>query len=77
MSRVRWLEEISLAKKHKYSKLAEKKHNADTRDVAAKVGDGKEAAMRVLEGDLTDIQRFPEPHFKHTKYVLYHLLYFS
>ena len=63
MSRVRWLEEISLAKKHKYSKLAEKKLNAGTGDVAAKVGDGKETDIKVLKEDLTDIHRFPGPHF--------------
>ena len=61
MSRVRWLEEISLAKKHK---LAEKKLNAGTGDVAAKVGDGKETVTKLLKWDLTDIHRFGEAHFK-------------
>ena len=50
-------------KKHKFSKLAEKKLNAGTGDVAAKVGDGKETDIKVLKEDLTDIHRFPGPHF--------------
>ena len=55
MSRVRWLEE--------FSKLAVKKLNAGTGDVAAKVGDGKETVIKVLKGDLIDIHRFGEAHF--------------
>ena len=35
-----------------------------TGDVAAKVGDGKETVTKVLRGDLTDIHRFGEAHFK-------------
>ena len=63
MSRVRWLEEISLAKKHKFSKLAEKKLNAGTGDVAAKVGDCKETVIRVPKGELSDIHSFARSHF--------------
>ena len=72
MSTVRWLEEISLVKKHKYSKLAEKKLNAGTGDVAAKVGDGKETVIKVLKGELTDIHRFARSHFS-TRHLIFNV----